>query len=465
MATNPNQEIDRKIKEYISLREEARTLKPKVNKLLDELKVQMIPFKIHEVIASAMETQFGDTDSIVAQLEEKVDFETKVYEKLKMVVLSLTVDQDKLQILETGSFTDSRDLVEIEKQLSIVSEFSRGEIELDIMKEREAEVMEMISNFMKRFLIFISKLQLATASTGELRMHREFYEIMNKYKFIYKFAESNKEYHSTICLAYVRKSRKLYDHEFKTHLNILTDLVKNVDSLKHAMIILIKSYESLLSAENVFMSGMGIKCDTSDIFAGVDSMIMDFLGIFFKRYPYYILYAVSVYSFQQNGEKLGSLAQMLNNELPGLQELFIHQQRGVEANFETVELINGLYEISDDNKLAGKLITDLREKVKKMDISVETQIKNLQIIRGVKRATEEISGSISECEKSLVEKIIGKVFGSKDEAGEVKTLFRALVPEKLGYTEASAFLKQTILENCDKSKQGIFTKIISDVSR
>jgi len=464
MSTNPNQEVDRKIREYISLRDETKTLKPKIDKLSEDLKAQQTPFKIHEVMMSSLTSQFGDIEAVTEKIETKMNFEMEVYKRLKGVVLSLTVDHENLQILETGSFVDSDDLVEIEKELAAVTEFSRGKMELEIMKEREAEVLDIISNFLKRFLTFISKMAVESEARGELRVHREFYKLIQRYKPIFKFSKTNTEYHLMICLAYMRKSKNLYESDFREYLNNLAELAKNVDGVKHATITLVRSYESLLECEKAFMKSMDIESDPAEIFAVVDSMIMDLLRLFFKKYPHYIMYALSVYCVEEYNAKLGSLGKLFTKELSSLESVFLSQVKNGEFSCDTVVLINGLHEISETHQLADKLIKEVLGRLQRDKMSVEIQLKRLQVVYGIKDLGEEDSDTVAEFKGMLVKKIIGKVFGAKNEIEEVKAVFSELMVDKPGYSEVSAFLKQTILENCDKPKQGSFIKAISDVT-
>ncbi|ELA42775.1 uncharacterized protein VICG_00090 [Vittaforma corneae ATCC 50505] len=456
--------IESKETSCMSFKEDLKTLRPKIDHLKTEIKSQMVPFAVHQVMIGSLSNELEEIKNTVGYLESKLDFEKKVYERTKQILLSLTVDQDNLHILETGSFTDDDDLIKIEKSLSILKEFSRGKCELKIVKEREREILDLLSNFLKRFVMFLSKLFIKSESKNELRVHRSFYEKMMKYKFIYTFSKTNSEYYTVLCVAYTRKSKDLYNEEFENHLNRVSELITDVNSLKFTLDALVMTYESLLECETNFLSLMDISSDIREIFSGVDLMIVDFIDIFFKMSPFCIIIALNLYTTGEFVNRLGSLGQSLKEKKAILEEVFLHQQKSTGLSFEVAGLINELNKMPIKSDFLENLVHAVIKKARKQNVQLEEGLKNHQIIHSVERLDDK--KEIIECmERYLTPKIIDRIFGGRNERSEIKEIFKAVDSQKGGYVEAISFIKKTILENCEEAKRNEYIKILAEVNK
>lgn len=457
-------DMESKIKTCVSFREDLKPLNPKISHLVSEIRSQMVPFAVHQVMLDSLSNELEEVRNTVSYLESKLEFEKKVHERVKQILLSLTIDQENLHILEVGSFTDDDDLAKIEKSLSILKEFSRGRCELRVVKEREGEILELISNFLKRFVMFLSKLFIKSESKSELRVHRSFYEKMMKYKFIYAFSKTNNEYYSVLCVAYIRKSKDLYNEEFKNHLNRVSDLITDVNSLKFTLDALVMTYESLLECEANFLSIMDISSDAKEIFSGVDLMIVDFIDVFFKMSPFCIIVALNLYTTDEFGRRLGSLGQLLKEKRAALEEVFLHQQKSVGLSFEVAGLINELNKMSIKSGFLEDLVKGVVRKARKPSELLEEGLKDLQIIHSIEKLTgkEEIVEAVQRC---LAPKVIDRVFGARDEKSGARDVLRSVDSRKSGYVETISFVKKTILENCEESRRDAYIKIFTEMNQ
>lgn len=441
-------------------KESLNPFKPKIDNLSNELSLQSIPFSVHQVRIDSLSSELSDVQNTIKYLERKLEFETAIYEKLKKIILSLTADQDKLHILEIGCFTDDNDLVKMEDSLSILSEITNEKYELKILKDRESEVFEIVSNFLKRFLMFLSKLQIKSESKGELQVHSVFYNIMSKFKFIYSFSKSNSEYYTVLCVSYTKKAKNLYGEEFKIHLNRIAELIKDSGTFRYTVRALLLTYSSLLECENNFLKLMDIDCDVKDIFSNADLMIIDFIDIFYKKLQYSVIFLLIAFTTDENIKKLGSLGILLQEKKQALQEIFLHQQHGDTLTFSLGELIRDITNIKVESEFYKKLVNYVCKKAKKMAKILGNNLKNLQIIFMIKNV-DGIQETIDIVKNLLIPKIIERVFGSKNEKDEISGIIKSLASDKDGYSDVLSFIKATVLENCVESKRKEYIEMFS----
>lgn len=460
----PQSDVNSRISSYTSFKEELKNIRPKIEGLRIEIESQKIPYMVHQIRIDSLSGELGDMQGIIKRLEAKLEFETKVFEKLKKIIQSLSFDQESLHVLEVGSFMNDEDLIKMEKSLNSLTEFTKEKWVLRILKERETEVLSAISNFFKRFLMFLSKMFAKSESKSELKVHRKFYETMMKYKFIYAFSKTNEEYRSILCITYAKKARHLYNEEYKAHLNRISELIVDKNTLKFALDALVMTYRSLLECELNFLNLMSIECEQSDIFMDVDMMILDFIDIFFKKLPCCILCSLHLYTADDFCPSLGSLGEALKKKQSSLEEVFLYQQKNLKLNSELVELFNGLGEMKIGSNFAKGLEKIIVSKACNPDVSLEQEIKNLQLVNAITHL-ESKSQVLEKIEGFLTLKIIDRVFGSKDEKTEIDNILKYLKPQNDGYGEALGFMKKTILDNCEEPKRAEYVKILSRVGK
>lgn len=453
--------IEDKIESITSFKQDLQKLLSKKSLLKAEIDAQKIPYSVHQVMIDCLIDDLNDVQKVIQYLEEKLAFESEVYERVKKICLSLTIDEENLHILETGSFTSSNDIVKMEKSLILLSEFSEKSYKLNIVKERESEVTQVVSDFLKRFIMFLSKLFVQSETSSELRVHRSFYEKISKYKFIYNFSKTFGDYYNVLCVAYSRKSKDLYNEEFKNHLNRVAELITGSESLKYTLDAIIMTYSSLLECEMGFVESMEMQIDPKDIFSAVDLMITDFFSMFFKKSPYCVLTALHSYTCEDILDKLGSLGVALKKLCETFDDVFTHQHKNSELSFEIADLINTLCgSNSQDDEFLGKLMLSATDKALDRHVTVEKGIRNLQIIYSIEKLDDK-EYVVGQMETFLVPKIIDRVFSSSNEVKAINALVKAYDSSKNGHISILNFVSKVIIENCDPAKKDYFIDILA----
>lgn len=453
------EETIEKLESLASLKKEISFIKPLIDLLKSEIKSQKTPHSVYQVMIDYLWGDLEEVQKETIHLKEKLKFETEVYERLKQICLSLTFDEENFHILEVGSFTDDEDLVKMEKSLAMLADFSKGEYTLKIIKERETENFQIISKFFKRFLIYISKMFTKSESNAELKVHRSFYEQMSKFKFIYQFSKTSREYFSFLCNAYTKKSMDLYNSEFKIHLNRVSELITGTETLKCAIDSIIMTYQSLLECEINFMNVLGIESTPKDIFLTVDTMIVDFIDIFFNKLPYTVIGSMFQYTSEKYVDRLGSLYDSLMEKRRVFEEIFIHQKKDNPITFEFADLMNSVPDSKFNIEFIEKMTDIVNNNCKNTRIDIYSHLKILQVLYCINKIGNK-DELIENSKLILIPKILECVFG--DDKNNIEKLFKSLDSKRPGYTEITKFLNQTIIENTENEKKN---ELMKDISR
>ena len=457
---NNSEESSKNLKEFkkdlTNLIENIKNVKSKIN-------LENTPFKVQNVIFQKQWEEFEGIQSRLGFLEKKESFEMAVFENLKQICLNLNLDEENLFVLKNGSFKNDTDLIKMEKSLNILTTFSNKKYDIKIIKESEIENSDVFIKFLKRFIIFLSKVFVESDARSELKVHSSFYNSIKKFRFIYKASRSNTEYYAVLCKAYLRKSIDLYNKEFDLHLSRISDLVNDNKGLEMAIETIIKSYICLYESEQDFMNFMEIDSDPKEIFSDVDSMIFDFIDSFYKRSSYCVLATISQFVTEETDPKLGSLGILLNKKCISLNEIFVHQHKSTNISFDLVELINLLKNKNLNVDLYLQLMKLIKEKAisSQMNQNLNESIKNLQIVLCLENFDEKFSKIIEIMKEKLTRKIIKFIFSSNEIKSDISNVFGYLDSSKKGFNEVKTFIKETILENCDDSNRTEAIRIIS----
>lgn len=459
---NENEEFKKQTNDLRAFKKDLSNLIAGVNMVKEGSKNQRIPFQVQNVTLCKQWNEFSGIQAKIMFLKKKLEFESSVYENLKQICLSISIDEENLHILQNGSFLKDEDLIKMEKSLNLLADFSEGKYDINIITEISSEIANVIVKFLKRFMIFLSKIFIESESRSELKVHSAFYSRIKKYKFIYKASRSNAEYYNILCKAYVRKSIDLYNKEFQSHLDRISGLVNDNKGLEIAIETIVKSYACLLESEEDFMALMGMNSDPKEIFTDVDSMIINFFDMFYKQSSYCVLASISQFMDDEAVVKIGSLGAALNKKCISLNEIFLHQQRSSNLSFDLVELINSLKSRNLNEQLTARLINLAIEKAvnPKLNKSLAEGIKNIQIMHCF-LDLDDLPKVISAMKKKLTGQIIATVFSSKEIKSEISNVFGYLNKDRNGLSETKEFLKSAILENCDETNRSEAIRILS----
>lgn len=449
-------------KNLMNFKKDMKTLTTGINIIKNEMVTQKIPHQIQEVTLSRQWEEFSEVQSKIEKLKEKLKFETEVYENLKQICVSLTLDEENLHILKNGSFENDEDLLRMEKSLKIMTDFSESRYSINIIKETKSEISEVVSLFLKRFVIYLSKAFVLPESRSELKVHSSFYNSIKKYKFIYKASKTNSNYYNILCKAYMKKSTDLYNKEFHTHLNRLSELINDNKSLEIAIETIIKSYICLFESENDFMKFMEIDSDPNEVFNDVNKMIINFIDLFYRNSSYCILASLAQFLDEEYLTKLGLLGTELKNKNNMLNEVFIHQRKSLSLSFEMVDLINFLKRNKLNIGFYEELIRITFEKAISTEYNKELNesLINLQILFSLED-DDNLPKIIDVMKKRTSRKVIDFVFSFEHLKVGISNVFGCLKKGRNGFVKIKTFLKEVILENCDDSNRNEAVTILS----
>lgn len=443
--TQEYQEENRHLEELNNYIKRFDMLIPAIDLTKKALKETQIPHLVHGAMLDSLHKDLKDIQSKVGQLENEITFKSEVYNQLKNICLSLRIDEDSLHALETGNFDEHDDLVKMENSLNFLGSFKQDEYQLKIVIEKAAKIREIERKLLKRFVVFVSKLFIKSESKGELKVHRQFYEEISKYKFIYQFSRKHEDYYRIICDSYIKKSKSLYTDEFQQHINRITELILDNQSLSFCIDSLIRTYQSLAECEINFLKLMDIDSDVAEIFNQVDVMILEFLDFFFQKSGFCVL--ISIYQFcnEEYKGRLYSLFNTLLEKYKTLEILYFDKMKENALDFEHAVSMNLL--LSDDSysRLLTRFSKIFYDKLcsKNQYIYLDQSIKNLQI----RLAVED------DEQKKSVE--------FESDPKEIKSIFKLINPKKLGHDETRAAIEKLLLEHCPTEKRNDLMKIFS----
>lgn len=446
----------------INFKKDLKGLVPGITLIKNEASSQKLPHQVQDVILSRQWSEFSKVQNQIFSLKKKLQFETDVYENLKQICFSLTLDEENLHILKNGSFQKDEDLMKMEKSLKLITEFSESKYDINIILDSKKEVSGVIIQFLQRFIVFLSKAFGEPDSKSELKVHTAFYNSIKKFKFIYKASKTNSEYYNVLCKAYIKKSMELYNKEFHSHLNRLSELINDNKSLEIAIETVFKSYICLLESETDFMKLMEIESNSEEIFLDVNVMIISFIDLFYKQTSYCVLATISQFLDDENISKLGLLGTELKKKGQLLNEVFLHQHKSSALSFELIDLINFLKRRKLNIELCDKLTSLVFEKAisSMMNKELGEGIKNLQIMHCLEDK-DNLPKILDVMKQRIAKKIIDSVFGSEEMKSGISNVFSYLKKDKNGLGETKSFLREIILENCDDTNRNEVIRILA----
>lgn len=435
------------------------TLFPSLDLIRQSVTTSRVSFAVYDVMLESLHRELADIQDEVRSLETKLQFETQVYDRLKSICLSLTIDDEYLHALETGVFTSAEDLPKMEKSLSILDSFLSKEYTLRIIREKETEICTIQRTFLKRFVVFLSKLFVQSDSRGELKVHRSFYESMSKYKFIYKFCRTHSDFYRVLCDAYVKQSKSLYMQEFHGHLNRISELITDNQALVFSIESLVRTYGSLLECEQNFMRLMCIDSDPAEIFNSIDLMILDFLDVFFKKSSFCVLVSIRQFCTDSSRERLGSLHESLVGKYQVLEEMYISQLQESTPSFDYSIAVNLLVSTDSDASMIERITRVIYEKLSDKSIYVDAgkAIRSIQILNAIEH---EGKTAVLDIAKKRSTPLVLEVALGNEEWG-LPNLLSFIDTSKPGAEETAAFVKATLLENCGEDKRDSLVNAIS----
>lgn len=256
-----------------------------------------------------------------------------------------------------------------------MSGFDVENFTLRVVQDVKQKVVLCQRNFYKRFVNFLNKSFIKTESTGELKVHKDFYTKIKQYDFIFNNSKNFEDCFELVFGAYILHSKKLYDHEFKGHLKTIEKLLDDEGKLGVAIKILFKSYKSLLGCELNFISNLmqdedignkGIK----EIFKNVNVMLFDFIDELFKKSR--IVTIISLSSVIKASEEEQSEVPFLKNfdqeckrKFLLLQDLFIKDEEIFIKKTYNIAGLTKLFEQEDLIDLKTKMFDLYIERISK----------------------------------------------------------------------------------------------------
>lgn len=430
-----------------------------------EIQEQKVPSQVHNLVLKKQSREFDYLSSKIEQLKNKLEFESGVYEHLKQINISLNLDEEYLHILEHGNFDKDVDLTKMEQSLAVFSDISEGKYKIALVEERNQEISIKIRDFLKRFIIYLSKTLVKSEAKGELVVHRSFYSTIKRFQFIYKFSKNSKEFYHILINSYVAKAKDLYNSEFKTHINRVSELISDSKSLYLSLDTLVKTYISLLECERSFLEMMEIQVNSQEIFSSVDQMIVDFIDIFYNKDPCIILRNLYEIESQNHEEKLGSLYNMLKLKQQALSEIFLQHMKLTKISFETADLAIACSQLEKGADFSRKVVRNIIAILKDSNCnSLKGAVIDLQLIFYLNLTA--VDQSLTATLKSkIIPKLIDFVYSTEEFDDRISTLFSYLSKSRAGYNEAIAELRDMLLENCDNEKKASMNKLIDRATR
>lgn len=434
------------------------SLIPTMNLLEETTNSNRMYFEVFDVMIKSLSRELEVIQKNVMNLEETINFKTDLYNRLKNICLAATIDQESLHILENGDFDVANDLAKMEKSLSILSQVPENNYNLRITNDKSKEMHEIGRKFLKRFSAYLTKIFIKTESKGELKIHRSFYEIMARFKFIFKFGRTQEDYYRIFSMLYIKKAKSLYVEEFQNHLNRISELINDNQSLSYCIDSLIKTYQALYECELNFMRLIEIDSPAYDVFNSVNVMIMEFLDSFFQKSHFCVLASIYPFTDSKLKSNLGSLYEDILEKYKVFEKIYISKCTDSPPSFEHATTINLLLSDESYKELLEKIKLIVFKKLSDKNEYKKSSkaIKNLQILYSIQLS--ETKKIIETAKNAMIPLIIDKCVEGTDLS--INEFFGYIDSKKPGCDEIKSFIKSIVIENTDaKDKETIKRKL------
>ncbi|ORD99322.1 hypothetical protein A0H76_1044 [Hepatospora eriocheir] len=461
-----------------------KEITPVLKLIQEDLKLVESKYKVYDIQLESLATDLDTIQKQNDELEEKMERDQDIYDKLSNLVAALNIDDSHIQVLENGKFERTQDLIEMESALNILSGFKIDKFFIRLVKNMKDKIYNVQKDFYKRFVVFLNKVLVKSESQGQLRVHKELYASMRQYRFIFRYSKNTDKYFDSIYTAYTAHSREVYEKEFKNHLNSILNLIDDTGKLSSAIEIVIKSYESLILVETNFLKnftlvGREIKIGSKQIFSGINEILLDFIDKMFKKSKLITILAISYYVTESVVDK-PLLYQTFINELRQkhdvLQELYIKQEGDKitdifnSDNKAKLSALNHLFIQKDvfalQKKILSILIKKIEDNLSKMElkilIRVNQTIKSLKLNIDLK---EYISETISDIDNELKNSATQFILQEENTEEQIKKVVKFIdFSEMESGIEIMKIIRGSILETVDTKEKEEIIKLFSQLN-
>lgn len=458
---------DKKIQNLKLFSDKIPTFYPYFDHIVDQVDSLRKHFSVYDIQLESLAKDLKNIQDRSKKIEEKHIHETEVYNRLKELCIVLGSGSNEFYILENGSFSNYEDLGKMERDLSIIGSVDLGEYTIRVVKERKSEIIKIQNNFLKRFEVFLRQLLIKSECSGELKVHRELYKAMIRYKFIFEFARNYPEQYSVLCYTYAEQARRLYEMEFDNHIKSITKMVKSADTLGLCFNVLTKGYESLVGCEINFLRDAGIDASPDDIFKNVAGQIVEFISDMYKRSALGTLIPMSTIltKFEPCNLTCESFKNDMNREYKVLEQLYLKSQEEMQPTFIMAERINLVLD-SDcaeefKNKLLGLWISKLVKNIK--NIKIDEFIHRFQILSTIQGNSSELKDAISEMNGALPRAVISYIFSNGNEIRNTIEIADMIKVDKAGAEVILKMIEEIALENHTEDRKKKVLEIFESV--
>ncbi|ORD95015.1 hypothetical protein ECANGB1_1670 [Enterospora canceri] len=468
----------RNLQEYI---ERLGGIKSHLEVISDQVVGIKTNFEIYDIQLDSLAKDLQMIQDKNRELETRLNRDKDVFEKLKSLTLALSIDDTHLQILDNGSFTKMDDLVKMQESLNILAGFRVEKYTIRIVRETKEKVLRCQRDFFKRFVSYLNKTFVRSESQGELKVHRDLYNKIKQYRFIFTHSKKYEDTFKMVFGSYTLHSKRLYEAEFAAHIDAILKLVNDPEKMQLSMDVLIKSFESLVTCELNFLINLVEEDETGeqgaiDIFKGVSGLIFEFLDQMFKQSRAITIISLSKIASDSEtprGLFLRSFRGDLYRKFELLQDRFVKdEEEKLRKNIKLDSLQQVLNQKGMSDLKSRMLRMYLTRYLRKVDeISLEKLIYRFKAIHSlripfeVERELPSDSAQkgvvLSEIMHAMEARIVSDVFGGDDEVGNVKRVVEMIRGKSTRPTEAELLLlknvRAIVLENCsteNKTKYG-----------
>ncbi|KAI5172001.1 hypothetical protein PAEPH01_1725 [Pancytospora epiphaga] len=444
---------DRKIER---LRECVNAL-PRLDPYLDLLHSNAEDIRKHLAVYDIqLRSLAAELDSIQKKngiIEERNKNEKTVYEELKNLCVALTVDDEHFKILEEGSFIDFEELGKMEKSINIIGVTDLSKYTIRVVREGRERIQKAQRNFLKRFVGFINKLLVEPEHFGELRVHKSLYQLIYRYKFIYRFGRQFEEFYTVMRNAYENHAMSLYEKEFEKYLRGISDLIDDAGKLSLAIGVLLRSYECLVDSEVNFKRRMDADFSISQIFSNANSVIIEFIGEMFGRSKIVTLTSVGIVLNSSNSDipEFEKFMDDLKKRYEVLEGLFLKKEKESKVTWGKIADMNAMLGAACLDTLKNGLLSSYVERlvIDGKEGGIKEYLMNMQALYFIRSDSSLIKNGIERMREGLPQRIIKHVFTTGDECVNVSRALEGLDPERPGYGEITRQLREVILANAE----------------
>lgn len=442
-------------------------LYPYIDLVLEQVEDIRKYFSIYDIQLDALAVDLKSIQDKNKHIKDKNEHENAIYNHLKELCLTLTMDKSHFQILENGSFTDLDDLVKMEKSLGILGAVDLSKYSIRIVKEKISEITDSQRNFLKRFVTFLSKLLIKSESSGELKVHKTLYKSISLYKFIYAFSKKYEDYYSILCSAYATHSKKMYEIEFENHLDSIYDMVKDINTLALCFDILTKGYSSLVGCEINFIKDMDIDVSVDTIFKNINTLIIEFVSDMFKKSSLGTLLPIGAIlkNSVPSNETYGEFKDELSKTYEVLEESYIKTERETDPSATQIDRLN--LALNSDcttslkDKLLDAVVKNLIEDIK--NTKIDKFIYRLQLLHSIQSTENKVKDALGIITDVFPRKIIDYVFSSEQEISNAKTLIEMVDMKNAKATEILESIRSVVIENASDNRKEGFTRLFARI--